>query len=150
MLCGEAFQLPVSQTPQRGIFTNISQLKISHSRGNTLSTLSRVPADSRFPSFLLFPRYIRRRDASRFSHRRERIIPEIRQKTIFACQSRSDFLFAPCNVYHYLFHTLARECYLSRELRKISLCTPITIIYYVELFCTLYVVGFLDLTEYIL
>lgn len=52
------FQLPSSsQSPQRGIFTNISQLKTSCSHNSMLSILSRASADSRFSSFLLFPRY---------------------------------------------------------------------------------------------
>lgn len=36
---------------------------------------------------------------SRLSHHRERTTPEIRQRTVFVCQSRCDFPFASRNVY---------------------------------------------------
>jgi len=46
-----------SDSTKRNIYKYFATKNFPFTRQHTHSTLSRVPADSRFPSFLLFPRY---------------------------------------------------------------------------------------------
>lgn len=77
-----------------------------------LSIPSRVPADSRFPSFLL-SRDIRRRAATlTFASPRTHRSGNSRENRL--CLSEFDFAFGPCNEFRNIFHTLVKIIFKYR------------------------------------